>query len=289
MTLSENDLKELSKISKEAVLKAGEIITYYQDRNVVVNKKDIGSSIASSVVTEVDLKCQNEILKVLRNSINHYDLGLLAEESIDNSSRFEKDYFWSIDPLDGTLPFTEKKNGYSVSIALVSKEGMPVIGTVYNPEKNLLYSAIKGYGSFKNMQVLKIATNNSEKLSLYIHRSFLIHPQYKQYIKKINESASSLGINYIEITSHAGSVMNACWLIENHPALYFAIPKNKKGGGNLWDYSASSLIVQEAGGYASDFFGDPIELNRKESTYLNHKGILMTTDQALTEICHKLI
>ena len=52
-----------------------------------------------------------------------YDFGILTEETPDNGSRLVKDYFWCVDPLDGTLPFTEGTPGYSVSIALVSKSG----------------------------------------------------------------------------------------------------------------------------------------------------------------------
>ena len=54
-----------------------------------------------------------------------YDLALLTEESEDDRSCFEKDYFWCIDPLDGTLPFTRNEAGYSVSIGLVAEMVRP--------------------------------------------------------------------------------------------------------------------------------------------------------------------
>ena len=77
-------------------------------------------------------------------------MGLISEELKDDSSRFENEFYWCIDPLDGTLPFTEQVDGYAVSIALVSREGIPVLGVVYNPEKNDLYTAVKGEGAYKN-------------------------------------------------------------------------------------------------------------------------------------------
>ena len=55
-----------------------------------------------------------------------YDLALLTEELEDDGSRHVKDYFWCIDPIDGTLPFTQKKPGYGVSIALVARDGASV-------------------------------------------------------------------------------------------------------------------------------------------------------------------
>ena len=71
--------------------------------------------------------------------------------------------------------------------------------------------------------------------------------------------------------------MNALWCLENPPAKYFKRPKTKKGGGSLWDFAATSLILNEAGAIATDYYGAPLELNRKDSTYLNHKGILFAS------------
>ena len=280
MKLQDHHLEELLTVSIKAALKAGKIIKNSQNKFITINKKDTGNSLATSVVTEVDLKSQEAIIENLNDSIKKYNLGLLAEESKDNFSRFEKDYFWSIDPLDGTLPFTEGRDGYSVSIALVTKEGIPVIGTIFDPETESLYHAIKGKGVFKNGNPLKIEINYSKKLSVYIHRSFLKKPQYRQYMEQVKKLAESNGIDEIKISSHGGVAMNACWLLENYPSLYFVVPKKEEGGGCLWDYAAASLIVKEAGAYAEDFFGNPIELNKESTTFLNQNGILMTTNLA---------
>ncbi|MDF3128359.1 inositol monophosphatase family protein [Kiritimatiellaeota bacterium B1221] len=80
-------------------------------------------SLASAVVSELDREAQDLILTELEESVGRFDLGILAEESEDSQDRFEKEYFWCIDPLDGTLPFLEGKTGYAVSIALLSREG----------------------------------------------------------------------------------------------------------------------------------------------------------------------
>ena len=54
--------------------------------------------------------------------------------------RLELNYFWCIDPLDGTLPFIEGKVGYAVSIGLVSRDGTPLIGVVCDPYHQTLSS-----------------------------------------------------------------------------------------------------------------------------------------------------
>ncbi|MFT6604630.1 MAG: fructose-1,6-bisphosphatase/inositol monophosphatase family enzyme, partial [Bacteriovoracaceae bacterium] len=150
MALTKIQLTELSLVAKNAALAAGKIISAQQGSSVEVMSKEGGENIASCVVTEIDLAAEKAILEVLTPTLKPYDLGLLTEESTDDSSRFDHDNFWCIDPLDGTLCFSRDEDGYSTSIALVAKDGIPIIGAVYNPRSDSLYHAIKGHGAFKN-------------------------------------------------------------------------------------------------------------------------------------------
>ena len=150
VNLNSEQLCELSKLAIEAALDAGELIQSYTGKDLKQQFKAGASSKASEVFTEVDLKAEKIIIEKLAPSLNTYDLALLAEESTDDGLRHHKQAFWCIDPLDGTLPFTEGVHGYSVSIALVAKDGTPHIGVVFDPSTNTLYHAIKGHGAYKN-------------------------------------------------------------------------------------------------------------------------------------------
>ena len=97
------NLSELSKIAIKAALSAGEIIQKHMNDEIKVEKKKGGDSYASQVVTAVDLACEKVILSHLYPSCEEFDVALLSEETEDNGSRFEEDYFWCIDPMDGTL------------------------------------------------------------------------------------------------------------------------------------------------------------------------------------------
>ena len=133
---------ELLEIAKSAALGAGEFIQSSSSNNLIVKSKGSHLSAASSIVTEADKKSQDIILNYIIPTLKQYSLGLLSEELKDDSSRFENEFYWCIDPLDGTLPFTEQVEGYAVSIALVSREGIPILGVVYNPKKNDLYTCL---------------------------------------------------------------------------------------------------------------------------------------------------
>ena len=126
----------------QAALKAGELGRSYRDREVEVLHKE-EDTYASQVVTEVDRKAQDAILQVLGPSCEEF--GLASSEENRDGSRFEKQCFWCIDPMDGTLPFIRKEPGYSVSIGLVA-DGSPQIGVVYDPVHEVLWQAAKGQG-----------------------------------------------------------------------------------------------------------------------------------------------
>ncbi|MDC1174875.1 inositol monophosphatase family protein [Bacteriovoracaceae bacterium] len=280
MKLSNNELKILCEIAQKAALKAGEIIKKKQGSNLNVETKEGGENIASCVVTEVDFEAQNAILEILGPTLKEYDLGLLTEESEDDMSRFEKDYFWCIDPLDGTLCFSRDEDGYSTSIALVSKEGRSVIGVVYNPRDNNLYYAIEGLGAFKNDMRLEVKPFSRE-LTLLYDKSYLKHQSYEEQIEKLKADLKELGLEKLNIFHLGGAVMNGISTIEMAPAIYYKFPKTAKGGGSIWDFAASSIIQSEAGGFNSSYSQAPINLNAKDSTFMNEQGIIYCSSKEL--------
>lgn len=270
MKLSNNQLNELLLVATEAAECAGKLIQGFSKENLVVASKQGGNSLASQVVTEVDVKSQEVILELLKPTFATYDLGLLTEELADDASRFQKDYFWCIDPLDGTLPFTEQKSGYSVSIALVSKAGESVLGVVFDPVKGNLYSASKGSGAFKNGLPWQITFQDN--LTFICDRSFLKHEKYQETIRQLSQK------NELKIIKHGGAAMNAIWVLEQAPALYLKYPKIEKGGGSVWDYAATHCIFEALGFVSTDFYGNPLKLN-EESIFMNQKGVVYRSDK----------
>ena len=273
------DLRGLTECAVDAALAAGKVIQAYCGGEVEVFSKKGGDTLASQVVTEVDRKAQDAILEVLRPSIDQYNLALLTEESEDDGSRFQQEYFWCIDPLDGTLAFSEGENGYAVSIGLVARDGSPQIGVVYDPVSEVLWQAAKGQGVQRNGQRWKVNDRN-HTLTFTYDRSFEAHPQFLSLCDVLCEVGRKFGLKDIQAIQFGGSVMNAMHSLENGPGCHLKLPKLEEGGGSLWDYAATACIFEEAGAWATDVFGQPLELNRKESTFMNHRGVLYASDQA---------
>jgi 3'(2'), 5'-bisphosphate nucleotidase/myo-inositol-1(or 4)-monophosphatase len=291
MNLTKNNLPELCEIAVLAAKKAGQIINEYVDKNVTVNTKKGADSLASQVVTEADIKAQDAILKVLEPTMKKFNFALLTEESVDDKSRFEKDYFWCIDPMDGTLAFTEQTPGYAVSIALVAKTGEPQIGVVFDPLTNTLYHAISGQGAFKNHKKWNpdLSTFKNSEFTLYIDRSYLQNNKFKLVTSEIEKRILKLGFRKITIEELAGAVLNACWVIDKAPGCYFKVPKPQTGGGSLWDFAATACIANETGAFAFSLDGSPLDLNRSDSTFMNHKGVLYASNLEIASVIQQIL
>ena len=269
MTLSTTDLNLLAESAIAAARAAGKHIAETRPKEIRQDKE--GDNLASQILTEVDGQCQEMILEVLAPTFDAFDLALLAEESEDDRGRLEKDYFWCIDPIDGTLPYIEGVPGYAVSIALVSRSGEALIGVVYDPTEHTLYHAINGQGAFRNGEPWSL-TIEKAPIQIITDRSIAEYPYCGKVAAELNASVKGQG----------GAVMNAIWCLESPPACYFKFPKEETGGGCFWDYAATTVIYHEIGAVATDLRGRPLNLNA-ESVYMNPHGILYATDPALAK------
>ncbi len=269
------DLLQLKNIAIKAALSAGKVIQKYMNDDVLVKKKNAGTSYASQVVTQVDIACEKAILSHILPTCDQFDLALLSEESEDDGSRFEKDFFWCIDPMDGTLPFINKQPGFSVSIALVAKDGTPYIGVVFNPSTNSLYYAVKGKGVFKNGSPWEIKHINNH-LTYVTDRKLKDTPRSAEIERILNETVEKLSLNGVKEIAGSGAVLNAIHVLENGPACMLKLPKKESGGGSIWDFAATACIYKELGLPATNFEGERLDLNKKNDTFMNHEGISYT-------------
>jgi len=137
------NLEKLLLKSINAAIKGGySIMEVYRSDFLVEKKAD------KSPLTLADKNCNAIIEKELRET----GIPILSEEgsSIPFSERKKWEYFWLVDPLDGTKEFIKQNGEFTVNIALICN-GAPIMGVVYAPVKEELYFALKGLGSYKNI------------------------------------------------------------------------------------------------------------------------------------------
>lgn len=279
MTLSIDDRRALADIAAAAAAAAGRLIA--GSAPPPVERKAGGDSLASQVVTEIDRRSQALILDALESTRQRFGLGVLTEEAPDSGERHRTDYFWCIDPLDGTLPFVESCPGYAVSIALVAADGTPQLGVIYDPVTDTLVQAVRGAGIAKGGRPWAAPTAPSTRLAMFTDRSITEWPDYNEVLAALHDIADDRGLSGVDIDTTAAAVINACRVLECPPACYFKFPKPRDGGGSVWDYAATACLFTEAGAVVSDIHGAPLDLNRADSTFMSHRGVVFATDQAL--------
>ena len=279
-------LKQLCDVAIEAAQAAGRLIQS-TDRNALQRHfKSVGTSEASQVVTELDLRSEALIRQHLEASCKQWDIAFVGEESLqdpleDIPDRRLKPYHWCVDPLDGTLPFIEGNAGYAVSIALVDQSGVPLIGVVYDPVAATVMYAVKGRGAYRDNTRITPAAFLSTSFMVFADRSFSEHQNDEGMLNILNACAQFSAQDGVEIVYGSGAVKNACQVLDYPAACYIKLPKPKEGGGSIWDFAATACIVSEAGGWVCDVHGQALELNREHSTFMNHRGVVYASHKPL--------
>jgi myo-inositol-1(or 4)-monophosphatase len=201
-----------------------------------------------SFVTEADLAVQARITRELQKYYPH--TALLGEEmTADEQSELlnNSDSLWCLDPLDGTSNFAVGTPYYAISLALIER-GVPILGIVYDPNRDECFVGIRGNGAFLNDAPLSV-----KPVELPLSQCTALID-----FKRL---PARLGMNlvaqrpYASQRSYGSVALDWCWMAASRFHVYL------HGASNLWDYSAGQLIFSEAGGYSSTLEGEAIYIN----------------------------
>ena len=240
--LSNIDIKEIETIAKEAGKAIMEI--YNQDFEVEY-KED------KSPLTIADKKSNEIICQALEKK--YPNIPILSEENktIPYEIRKNWDYYWCIDPIDGTKEFIKKNGEFTINIALIYKD-TPVLGVVYAPAIDEMYSAKKGFGAFKNGEKLPLKINSNPKEKLYVVAS-------KSHLSKETQNfIDNLGKNIEQISK--GSSLKLCMVAEGIADIYPRLAPTME-----WDTAAADAIVRESGKMTYEFdTNKPIVYNKED-------------------------
>jgi 3'(2'), 5'-bisphosphate nucleotidase len=223
----------LDKISlediKEIALEAGKEIMKIYNKNFSVEYKD-----DKSPLTEADLKSNEVICSKLQSLFPSIPIMSEENKQVEYETRKKWEYYWCIDPIDGTKEFIKKNDEFTVNIALIHKD-TPVLGVVYAPAIDEMYSAKQGSGAFLNGQKLPLKTNEDKNEKLYVVAS-------KSHLsEETQEFIDSLDTKVIEQVSK-GSSLKLCMVASGEADIYPRLAPTME-----WDTAAADAIVRESG------------------------------------------
>jgi myo-inositol-1(or 4)-monophosphatase len=212
----------------------GLLLPYFKRRVKVEYKGDV------DLVTEADRSSEAFILERLRAFFP--DHAVVAEESGGRATG--SPYCWYVDPLDGTTNFAHGYPVFCVSIAL-AREGEMIVGAVYDPTRDELFTAEKGCGATLNEEPIHVSRVERLEEALVVtgfpsrkrHKNPNIHFYHEMNMR--SHGARRPGSAAIDLAYIASGRMDCFWEFHLAP----------------WDLAAGRLLVEEAGGRMTDAEG----------------------------------
>ena len=225
-------LNDLSTLARQA----GDILRQSVGQHLRVEHKGL-----IDLVTEADRRSERFLLSHIHQ---HYpDDRIISEESGEHQGSV--DHVWYVDPLDGTVNYVHGLPIYSVSIAYAER-GHLLLGVVYDPARDELFSAEAGAGAWQNGEPIQpaqaadldhallvtgfpydIRTNPENNLDHYAH--FALH---SQGVRRLGSAA--LDLSYV-----ACGRFDGFWELRLNP----------------WDVAAGGLIARQAGARVTNLAG----------------------------------
>lgn len=219
---------------------------YWRSEDTVADLKN-----PRDIVTQADREAEELITAALHT---HYpDDAVLGEEN-GVSGNPDSNIRWSVDPLDGTSNFYLGDTNFAV---LISKEvdGEVATGIIFFPATDEMYVAEKGVGAFRNGERLRGVRQVSDINHMYGNT---------QMTSKANDRKRNLAIYNRLLDSDQDPsvrnmhVVNACLVRGLIDVADGIADFHVRAGLNWWDYAAGKLLVEEAGGVATDLAGLPL-------------------------------
>jgi myo-inositol-1(or 4)-monophosphatase len=230
-------LAEAVKIARGA----GEIILRHYAAPILTTQK----SSRIDIVTAADTEAEAYIVTALQARFPAHHI--VGEEGGGQGARAAgAPYHWYVDPIDGTVNFASKLPHFCTSIGLATPDREPLLGVVFDPTRNELFTAIRGGRAHLNGEPIQVS-QTAELLDAVVTTGFPYDKhtnpdnnmrQFTAFLKRIR-GERRLGSAALDLCYVAAGRMDGYWEQDLKP----------------WDAMAGMLIAREAGGVVSDYEG----------------------------------
>jgi myo-inositol-1(or 4)-monophosphatase len=184
--------------------------------------------------------------------------------------------FWVIDPLDGTTNFIHGYPQVGVSVALI-EDRRPVVGVTFDPLRNELFTATRGGGAFLNGRPMAVSPEKDLEKSLlgtgFPFRNY-------EYLDRYLETFRDLFLRCRGIRRAGAAVLDLAHLAAGRLEGFWELCLKP------WDMAAGALMIEEAGGVVTDFFGGGEYLsagNIVAGSSVIHEEIVRVTSASFTK------
>lgn len=235
-------MTEYLEAAREAARRGAAILEEWRPRFQVREKGRF------DLVTDADLASQKTIQSYLQQRFPGH--GFLGEEDPSAAIRPgpQSPPTWIVDPLDGTTSYVHDCPLYCVSIGL-QVAGAMVVGVVFDPSRQELFSAAQGMGAWLNER--RLQTSRADRLEEALlatgfppdlrgqERALDMWAHFSLRTRSLRRTGSTaLNLAYV-----AAGRFDGYWAFDNH----------------VWDVAGGMVLVREAGGTITNTDGSPYD------------------------------
>jgi 3'(2'), 5'-bisphosphate nucleotidase len=244
MSVTGDHARELA-IAERAARAGGAAIRDHYARGAI----DVETKADASPVTAADRDANDAILAILREAFPGD--AILSEETVDDRARLSATRVWIVDPLDGTRDVIARTGEFNVHVGL-AVDGIAVVGAVYRPTTDELFSAAAGQGAHRTHAGARGP----------IHVSSLATPRT---IGTSRLNASSLLAEAVAnfATVAVGASVKLMQVATGELDAVVALSSSE----SEWDTCAPEVVVREAGGKFTDAAGQAFRYNLPDTTH----------------------
>lgn len=243
-------------------LAGAEVMRYFDQPHEETIKQNI-----NDIVTEGDHASEAVIVPALLRAFPGHHI-VTEEGGGMGAPAEEAEFFWYIDPIDGTTNFANDIPHFSISIALTDRERNPLVGVVLNPATNELFSAAAGCGATLNGRRLRVSSTDSLSKAV-LATGF-------PYNRATNpENNIQLWNTFLmqarDVRRFGSAALDLCYVAAGRFDGFW------ESWLNPWDCLAGIVCVHEAGGVVTDYHGGTHNLNGRQLVASNghlHADIL---------------
>jgi myo-inositol-1(or 4)-monophosphatase len=224
---------------------AGRLIRDRVGTNIGIDHKG-----SIDLVTDVDLASERLIREAISTYYPRHEI--LAEEG--GLSESGSEYRWVVDPLDGTSNYAHGYPMFCVSIALECK-GEPVLGVVYDPMRDELFSAEHGAGATLNNRPIRVS-----KITDLMQGMLSTGFPYDIKTSKLTnlDHWSNFALSAQALRRDGAAALDLCYVACGRFDGFWELNLSP------WDTAAGTLIVTESGGRITNFSGGTFSNYKRE-------------------------
>jgi myo-inositol-1(or 4)-monophosphatase len=231
-------------VARTAAMEAGAII---RESYAKLKEGDVGEKAVNDMVTVVDIRAQEIVVDHIRKAfpedyiVAEEELAPAVNEGLDRDGPRR----WFIDPLDGTTNYIHAYTVFGTSVAL-EVNGRMSVGVTYGPMLDEMFTAARGEGAFLNGEPIHVSDINAKNRTLlgtgfpFRARRYLdIYLESFKYFFNNSRGIRRGGSATLDFAYVAAGRLDAFWEMTLSP----------------WDMAAGVVLIEEAGGRVTDFFG----------------------------------